>query len=130
MGTSGSRSGTGKPTIPDPPQAPPPEYSGGEQTWMLHLVVQLGKDMAVVGTKVDALHTSFDSVKTKVEDLTAWKNKVIGGAVVVFGLGGVFGYGAKMLIEAMAARPATPQALQPAPPQAALPPAPAPAASR
>lgn len=55
--------------------------------------MEMQKTLGQLTTSVDALRNTIDGVKTKVEDLIGWKNKILGGVAVlgaVIALGGFF----------------------------------------
>ena len=72
-------------TAPSQPQTPPamPAYSPHDQSFTLQAIMDLKGSFVEVTTELKNLKSSVDSVKSKVDDLVNWKNKTLGGAIVL-----------------------------------------------
>jgi hypothetical protein len=69
---------------PPPAQTPPPSLGYGHPEF--HFVTGLlavQKQLGEINANLILLTKTVDSTKSKVEDLLAWKNRILGGAVVV-----------------------------------------------
>lgn len=70
--------------VPTQPQAEPPRIGIGHPEYhFVQAVMELQKTMAETKAAVNVMAADVRSVKTKVEDLVNWKNRIIGGAVVI-----------------------------------------------
>ncbi len=56
--------------------------------------MELQKSVGEMNSTLGTLKSSVDGVKTKVDDLVSWKNRILGGAFV---LGAVFSIGAFLI---------------------------------
>ena len=72
------------PTEDQVAQGPPKSYrSVLDQDFAISLLMELQKSVSQLETRLDHVKESVDSTKTKVEGLTSWKNKILGGAMVL-----------------------------------------------
>lgn len=72
---------------PPPAQTPPPSIGMGHPEY--HFVtglLEIQKQLGETNSAISALTKTVDSTKAKVDDLVAWKNRILGGA---FALGAV-----------------------------------------
>lgn len=53
-----------------------------DHSFTLQAIMELQKSSAEVSTRVEALKSSVDGLKAKVDDLVAWKYKILGGVAV------------------------------------------------
>ena len=56
-------------------------------------IMEIQKAIGVMDAKLDNVNATMQSTKSKVDDLVGWKNKILGGAIVlgaVCALAGVF----------------------------------------
>ena len=87
------------------PNSPPqvtPDRSIGFGHPEYHFVqglMEVQKHLGEIKASVDALHKTMDSTKSKVDGLVEWKNKIIGGAIVLGVLATVIGYGVKYAVD-------------------------------
>ena len=73
------------PSLPDStPESIHPRY---DHSFMLQAVMEMQKTLGELNSAVSTMNASIQSTKAKVDDLVGWKNKILGGAVV---LGAVF----------------------------------------
>ena len=72
-------------TSPSPPQTAPisPSYGTHDHSFTLQAVMELQASFAEVKSDLKNLKSSIDGVKPKVDDLVNWKNRIIGGAIVL-----------------------------------------------
>lgn len=79
---------------PPPPQVPPPSVATGQydHSFTLQAIMDLQKSFAEVNTHLAALRSSVDSLKGKVDDLIAWKNRILGGAIVLGAVAALLGF--------------------------------------
>lgn len=54
--------------------------------------MELQKSVGEMNANIGAMKGSLDGMKSKVEDLVGWKNKVLGGAAVLLFIGGLLGW--------------------------------------
>ena len=69
---------------PQSPQVPASQIATGlhDHSFTLQAIMELQKSSAEISTNLQTLKSSVDGVKSKVEDLVGWKNKIVGGAHV------------------------------------------------
>lgn len=88
-------------SIPQVPQSTPTSYGYGppHHDFTLQTIMELQKSVGAITSKLDSIDSSMggvkgsvDSVKTKVDDLVALKNKVIGGAIALGAVAGIVGF--------------------------------------
>jgi hypothetical protein len=74
-------------TLPVQPQTTPAAYGYGygnsDHNFTLQSVMEMQKSLGELTSTINALKTSVDGVKSKVENLVEWKSKIIGGAIVL-----------------------------------------------
>lgn len=61
----------------------PFSYPQNEYKFEIQALFEIQKTLGEVKTSIDSLKSSLDSTKRKVDDLVTWKNRIIGGAVVL-----------------------------------------------
>lgn len=86
-----------KPATQDapPPLAgtPTPEYIGHhDHSFTLQSIMEIQKSIGVMGAKLDNVNSTLQSTKSKIEDLVGWKNKILGGAIVLGVVGTLLGF--------------------------------------
>jgi hypothetical protein len=72
-------------TSPQPPQSTPVQpvqHGYQDHSFTLQAIMELQKSVGEMNANLQALKTSVDGVKGKVDDLVNWKHKIIGGAAV------------------------------------------------
>lgn len=72
-------------TSPQPPQSTPVQpvqHGYRDHSFTLQAIMELQKSVGEMNANLQALKTSVDGVKGKVDDLVNWKHKIIGGAAV------------------------------------------------
>lgn len=74
-------------TVAPQPQVTPQPITPGssDHSFTLQAIIGLEKSVAEIGVHIQGMRSSIDGLKTKVDDLVGWKNKIIGG-VAVFGI--------------------------------------------
>ena len=79
---------------PTSPQVPPPAIGTGlhDHSFTLQAIMELQKSVAEINTNLLNLKSSVDSTKSKVDDLVGWKNRIIGGAIVLGIVGTLLGF--------------------------------------
>lgn len=79
---------------PPAPQVPPPMAAVGlhDQSFTLQAIMELQKSFAEVNTNLQGLKGSVDGLKSKVDDLVAWKHRIVGGAIVLGVVGACLGF--------------------------------------
>ncbi|KXJ63047.1 hypothetical protein AXY46_03250 [Achromobacter xylosoxidans] len=67
------------------PQTTPTAVGFGshDHSFTLQAIIDLKASMVELRTSFDAVKASVDSTKSKVDDLINWKNRILGGAVVL-----------------------------------------------
>lgn len=71
-------------TPPSVPQTTPRDIGFGHPEYhFVQAIMQMQQTLGEIRSSVDSLRQSVDSTKSKVDDLVAWKNKILGGAVVL-----------------------------------------------
>lgn len=63
-----------------------------DHSFTLQAIMELQKSFTEVNTHLGALKTSVDGLKNKVDDLIAWKNRILGGAIVLGFIGALLGF--------------------------------------
>lgn len=79
-------------TPASPPQMPPPNIGRGHPEYhFVESIMTMQKTLGQIDSSIQALTKSIDSTKTKVDALIEWKNRILGGVMVlgaVIALGG------------------------------------------
>ena len=72
-------------SLPAAPQTTPTGVGFGQvdYSFTLQAVMDMHKSVGELTSTVNALKTSIDSVKSKVDQLTDWKNRILGGAIAL-----------------------------------------------
>lgn len=65
------------------PSVPPPFGGHHDHSFTLQAVLQMQQSIGEMKASVDNLSTSVQSMKSKVDDLVCWKNRILGGAIVL-----------------------------------------------
>lgn len=67
------------------PQTSPLGVGAGQpgHDFTLQAVMELQKSVGEINANLQAMKSSLDGVKNKVDDLVGWKNKILGGAAVL-----------------------------------------------
>ena len=75
----------GDDVVPQSPQTTPYGIGAGQpgHDFTLQAVMELQKSVAEMNSSLVAVRASVDSMKSKLDDLMVWKNKIIGGAIVL-----------------------------------------------
>ena len=102
---------------PQPAQVPPPQVATGQfdHSFTLQAIMDLQKSFAEVNTNVTALRQGVEALKSKVDDLIAWKNRILGGAIVLGFVGAVLGFLISKASDYIMLRPTPVQATSQAP---------------
>lgn len=61
----------------------------------LQAVIEMQRTLGQLDANISSLRGSVDGLKTKVDDLVAWKHKLIGGAAVLLAVGALIGWAVK-----------------------------------
>lgn len=79
---------------PQSPQVPASQIATGlhDHSFTLQAIMELQKSSAEISTNLQTLKSSVDGVKSKVEDLVGWKNKIVGGAIAFGAICTVLGF--------------------------------------
>lgn len=79
---------------PAVPQTTPvmPSYGHHDQSFTLQAIMELQSSFAEVRAELKNLRSSVDSTRSKVDDLVNWKNKILGGAIVLGVVGAALGF--------------------------------------
>lgn len=82
-------------SVPIAPQTTPNSvgYGGSDHSFTLQTVFEMQKSLGELIATVNTLKTSIDSVKSKVDQLSDWKNRILGGAVVLGVIFSLLGFG-------------------------------------
>lgn len=80
--------------LPQTPQTTPPSFSSAnhDHSFTLQTVLELQKSVGEINANLQALKSSVDSTKAKVDDLIGWKHKIVGGAVVLGAVCTILGF--------------------------------------
>ena len=80
--------------VPQTPQTTPPSFShtNHDHSFTLQTVLELQKSVGEINANLQALKSSVDSTKTKVDELIGWKHKIVGGAVVLGAVCTILGF--------------------------------------
>ncbi len=76
----------GDESSPTPPQTVPSQsgaVTGSYDSFIWQQLTEIQKSTTEINSNLQNLKSSVDGLKTKVEDLVNWKNKIIGGAIVL-----------------------------------------------
>lgn len=66
------------------PQTTPTKIGYGHPEYQfVQAIMEMQKSLGEVNASLATLNKTVDSTKSKVEDITAWKNKILGGFIVV-----------------------------------------------
>lgn len=77
---------------PQQPQVTPSFHTGADHSFTLQAVMELQKSVGEMNANLEGLRASVDGLKGKVEDLVAWKNKILGGVVVISVVATIVGF--------------------------------------
>lgn len=76
-----------KPPESEPPHQPftpaPVRTEQIDHSFTLQAIVGLEKSVAELGIHMQGVKTTLEGVKSKVDDLVAWKNRILGGAAML-----------------------------------------------
>lgn len=76
-----------------PAGMPSPGFgSHHDHSFTLQAVMEMRQSIGELKSSIDNMNTTVQSTKTKVEDLVNWKNRILGGAIVLGILGTVLGF--------------------------------------
>lgn len=80
--------------VPRAPQTTPRGVSTGMpgHDFTLQAIIELQKSIGEMNATVAATKSSVDGLKTKVDELVAWKNKILGGAAVLAAVVAILGF--------------------------------------
>lgn len=81
-------------TTPQVPQTEPDargDYAG-RHDFTLQVIMELQKTVVETNTRMVSVESSVNSLKTKIDDLVAWKHRILGGAAVLAVVIGAIGY--------------------------------------
>jgi hypothetical protein len=67
-------------------------YGIHDQSFTLQAIMDLRGSMAELKVGVESLKSSVDTTRSKVDDLVNWKNRILGGALVIGALMGIGGF--------------------------------------
>lgn len=93
--TRAKRPGEGESTPSQLPQSTPQGvgFGTGDHSFTLQAIMELQKSIGEMNANMNAMRASLDGVKTKVDDLVGWKNKILGGAAALGLVATVIGFG-------------------------------------
>lgn len=77
---------------PTEPISTPPYTGHHDHSFTLQTIMELQKSMGELTASVNNMSTILSSTKSKVDDLVAWKNKILGGAIVLGAVTSVLGF--------------------------------------
>ncbi len=67
----------------DRPSTPNMSYGSGDHSFTLQAIMELQKSVGEMNANLQAMKSSLDGVKAKVDDLVGWKHKILGGAAAI-----------------------------------------------
>lgn len=72
-------------TTPQVPQTEPGAQAdyASRHDFTLQLIMELQKTVVETNTRLASMESSINGLKTKIDDLVAWKHKILGGAAVL-----------------------------------------------
>lgn len=72
-------------STPQVPQSTPygAGFAPGSHDFTLQAVMELQKSVGELNANMQAMKSALDGVKTKVDDLVGWKNRILGGAAAL-----------------------------------------------
>jgi hypothetical protein len=84
MAPNARKRGADEASVPEQPQVTP-GFSVGhpDHSFTLQAIMELQKTVGEMNANLVGMKSSVDSVKGKVDDLVAWKNKILGAAMAV-----------------------------------------------
>lgn len=80
--------------VPQMPQSTPASlgYGGSNHDFTLQAVMEMQKSVGELNANMQAMRSSLDGLKGKVDDLVGWKNKILGGVAVLLAVSGFVGW--------------------------------------
>lgn len=118
MSASRTKSGSDESTASVPQTTPAQIGYGHPEFYFTQTTSEIQKSIGELKASVDAMQGSLGGVAGKVDDLVAWKNKILGGAIVLGAIFTLLGYliakfGSYVTINAPSSPPAITQTIQP-----------------
>ena len=102
-------------SVPQSPQTSPIGIGTGlpGHDFTLQAVMELQKSVGEINANLQAMKSSLDSVKSKVDDLVGWKNKILGGFAVLAVMITFLWYIGSKASEYVILKPSTPTPIAP-----------------